>query len=426
MVRVRSRLRAAPVAVLVALLAAQALVLAMLPREGVIDPLPVDAADWFTAAELDRAREFREPQRLLFAVTLLTEAGLLAVLVLAPGRLGRLLRRRWRRPVLAAGAAGGAISLLLALAALPPEALMRQRSLDVGLATRSWPGWAWDVARSAGIGALLAGLATMAGIGLMRRLPRTWWLPAAGLVAVGGVVLVFAGPLVLAPLFNRFDELPPGRTRADVVELARRAGVEVGDVFVVDASKRTTAANAYVTGLGSSKRIVLYDTLLRERDPQRTRLVVAHELAHVHHRDVPRGLLFLLLVAPPAMFAVSRLVAAWAPRADRPPGPATVPALYAAVVLMTFLLTLVSNQLSRGVEARADSYALGLTGEARAFIAQQRSLARQNVSDPDPPGVVHALLGTHPTPVQRIGIAEAYLKARPPDGAARPRPPGGS
>ncbi len=239
-------------------------------------------------------------------------------------------------------------------------------------------------------------------------------------------MLVFAGPLVLAPLFNRFDELPAGRTRADVVELARRAGVEVGDVYVVDASKRTTAANAYVTGLGSSKRIVLYDTLLRERDPQETRLVVAHELAHVRHRDVPRGLLFLLLVAPPAMFAVWRLVAAWAPRTDRPPGPATVPALYAAAVLMTFLVTLVSNQLSRGVEARADSYALELTGEARAFIAKQRSLARQNVSDPDPPGVVHALLGTHPTTVQRIGIGEAYLSARPPDGAPGPRPRGGS
>ena len=171
-----------------------------------------------------------------------------------------------------------------------------------------------------------------------------------------GAVLVFAGPLVIEPIFNRFEELPEGRTRSAVVELAQRAGIEVGDVFVIDASKRTTSANAYVTGLGSSKRVVLYDTLLRDFEPGETRLVVAHELAHVRFDDVPRGLLFLLLVAPPAMFAAARLTRAWGPDPEHPARPATVPALTASVALVALLVGIVSGQLSRRVEARADSY----------------------------------------------------------------------
>ncbi len=405
----RRGLRAAPIAVLAALLVAEAAVLLMRPRDGVIDPQPVSASDVFTPAQLDRARDFRRPQLALYGVTLAIEAGVLVLLVVRPPRR---LHGPWRHPVLVSGLAGAGMSVAIVVATLPLDAILRQRAIDVGLVTRSWSGWAWDLARSAGIGALFAAIATMAGIGLMRRLPRTWWLPASGAVVAVGAAFVFAGPLVLDPIFNRFEQLPAGRTRSDVVALARQAGVRVGDVLVVDASKRTTAANAYVTGLGSSKRVVLYDTLLKDFDPAETRLVVAHELAHVHYRDVPRSLLFLLLVAPAAMFAVARLARAWGPGDERPPGPRTVPALFAAVTLMTFTVTLVSNQLSRRVEARADSFALELTGDAPTFLDQQRTLALQNVSDPDPPWPVRALLGTHPTTVQRIGIGRAFERER--------------
>ena len=390
---------------LLALLVAALAVLVMWPRSGVLDPLPVDAAVEFTAGQLDRARDFRGPQRALFLLTLVIQAALLAALVARPPRV--LLRVR-SRPVSAAWLAGAAIALAVVLATLPVDALMRQRALDVGLATRSWAGWASDVARSAAISALFAGSATAAAVALMRRFPRRWWLPASGLVAAAGAVLVFAGPLVIEPIFNRFEELPAGPARTAVAELAKRAGVEVGDVFVVDASKRTTSANAYVTGLGSSKRVVLYDTLLRDFSPRETRLVVAHELAHVRHNDVPRGLLFLLLVSPAAMFAVARLTRSWAPDDGQHTGPPVVPALTLSFALMALLVGTVSNQLSRRVEARADSSALTLTGEADTFIAQQRRLALQNVSDPQPPAVVQLLLGSHPTTVERIGAGRAW------------------
>ena len=407
----RPRLRSAPVAVFVAVVAAEVAVLLLLPRSGVLEPAHVDAASEFTARQIDRARDFRTTQLALYGGTLVVEAGLLALLVVRPPR--SLLRRRGH-PVAVSALAGAAISAALVVATLPIAAVMRQRSIDVGLTTRSWGGWAWDVALSTLISATFAAAATAAGIGLMRRMPRRWWLPASGLVVAAGAAFVFAGPLVIEPVFNRFDELPAGRTRTDVLDLAQKAGIKVGDVYVVDASKRTTSANAYVTGLGSSKRVVLYDTLLRDFDPKETRLVVAHELGHVRYHDVPRGLLYLLLVAPAAMFAVAALVRAWGPRPREIAGPQTVPALLAATALVAALVGTVSNQLSRRVESRADSFALGLTGDPATFIAQQRTLALQNVSDPDPPGVVRWLLGTHPTTVQRIGMGRAYEEGERP------------
>ena len=96
---------------------------------------------------------------------------------------------------------------------------------------------------------------------------------------------------MLAPLFNDFSRCPRARRRSDVLELAAAAGVEVGEVYSVDASRRTTGVNAYVTGLGPTKRVVLFDTLLERYSRDEIRAVVAHELAHVRHRDVLRGVL---------------------------------------------------------------------------------------------------------------------------------------
>ncbi len=405
---VRRPLVAASVAVLGALAAAQAAALLLRPRDGVIAPDPVDLGAFFTDAQLERAVDFRGPQLALYGATIAVQAGVLVLLVVRRGPLARRLRRTFRRPILAAGATGAGISALLAIAVLPIDAILRARAIDVGLVTRSWPGWGWDVARSAAIGAALAGAGTAGAIALMRRMPQRWWIPASGAVVLIGAAFVFAGPLVLDPVFNRFERLPDGPVRAQVLELARRAEVRVGEVYVVDASKRTTAANAYVTGLGSSKRVVLYDTLLRDFPGEETRLVVAHELAHVHHRDVPNALLFLALIAPAGMFAVSRLTRAWGPRDGLPAGPSSVPALFASMTLVVVLVSTVSTQLSRRVEARADSYALQLTGDAPTFLAQQRRLALRNVSDPDPPALARALLGTHPTTRERLGIGLAY------------------
>lgn len=368
------------------------------PAGSLPEPVPVGPREYFSAAHLDRSEAFRSGQRWLFAGRLVLEGGVLVLLALrAPG----VLRGR---PVLAGAAAGAAISVVLAVATLPISAVSRQRAVDVGLVTQSWAGWAADVVRSQ---AIAAGLGAAGGALLvfgMRRFGRRWWIPGAAVVVAFGAFTTYAWPVVLDPLFNRFEPLAPGPVRSQVVRLADRAGIDVGEVFVMDASRRTTAANAYVAGLGSTKRVVLYDNLLEDFSLDEVGLVVAHELAHVRHRDLQHGLLYLAIVAPFGMLAVARLGERMGGRASEPVRAVATTALALAVV--TPALTAVSNQLSRAVEARADAYALRLTGDPAAQIAFQRRIAVQNVSDVDPPAVWHALFGTHPTTLERIGVAE--------------------
>jgi STE24 endopeptidase len=326
--------------------------------------------------------------------------------------------RRARRPVLVGAAAGAALSLTTNVAALPVSAVMRERAIDVGLVTQSWSGWVGDLAKSWTIGALIAAAGGAIVLTLLRRFPRRWWVPAAAIVVLFGAITTYGSPVVLDPLFNRFEPLPPGRTRTDVLELARKAGVDVGDVLVMDASRRTTAANAYVAGLGHTKRVVLYDTLLTGFRPEEIRLVVAHELAHVHHRDVPRGLLYLLLVAPAGMFGVAALTDRL--RGGRS-GAEAIPAIALALAIVVPVVTSISNGLSRQVEARADSYALQLTQEPESFISFERRVAIRNVAEPDPPEWQVLLFSTHPPVLDRIGAGVRFRET-----LDRRRTPGGS
>lgn len=399
-----------PLALVATVAVAEAAVLVLRPREGVLDPAPVSARSYFSGAEVERARAYHHALLVLYGATLLVEGGLLVLLIRRPPRR---LRGPFRRSVAVAAVAGAALSLGLGVATLPLAAISRQRSLDVGLATQSWGGWASDVAKSSAIGALFAAAGGALLIALMRRFPRAWWAPGSAIAVALGAGFLYAGPVVLDPLFNKFTALPAGQVRSDVLDLARRAGVKVGQVYEVDASRRTTAANAYVTGLGATKRVVLYDTLIEHFTRDERRLVVAHELGHVHYHDVPRGLIYLALVAPAALFGASRLTERLAGR-DAIGTPRALPAAALSIALVAGAATTVSNQLSRRIEARADTFSLTLTGSPEPFISFERRLALRNVADPEPAGWVTALLATHPPTLQRIGAAVAYKRGERP------------
>ena len=285
----------------------------------------------------------------------------------------------------------------------------------MGLSTQSLAPWLLDVGRSAAIGALLAAAGGAVGVALMRRFPRRWWIPGAAVVTGFAVAVLYLSPVLVDPIFNRFESLPKGELRSDVLSLAERAGVDVGEVYRIDASRRTTAINAYVAGLGHTKRVVLYDNLIDDFPADQVRSVVAHELGHVANRDLPRGLLWIAIVAPAGTLLVQRLAEAigrregFDERAGKA-GPAALPAVALSLALVSFGLTCASNALSRPVEARADAFALDLTGDAKAFVAFERDIALRNVTDPDPPAVLHRLLGTHPTTLERIGFGEAFAR----------------
>jgi STE24 endopeptidase len=394
-----------PVALVTAVVVAEAAVFVMRPRDRGPEPVPVEARAYFSEAQIEKAESFRTGQLWIYVAQTALGLGVLVLIVRRPPeRLAAL-----RRPVLAGAAVAAAISLAVGVAALPLSAVARERAKDVGLVTQDWAGWLGDVAKTRTIGAVFAAAGGAALVFGMRRFGPRWWIPGAVVVVAFGAITTYMGPVVLDPLFNDFKRVPPGELRSDVLELARKAGVDVGEVYEMDASRRTTAANAYVTGLGRTKRVVLYDTLVQDFTPGETRLVVAHELGHVHYRDVRNGLIWLAVVAPFGVWAAAVLAERFAPRGGAL-GPRAVPAVALSLALVVPVITIVSNQLSRDVERRADAFSLDITRDPDTFIAFQKRIAVKNVSDPDPPKAAHFLLGTHPTTLQRIGQAEAFRR----------------
>jgi STE24 endopeptidase len=405
------RIGAAAVA---AVIVAEAAVWLLRPRGEVVDPAPVSERAYFSQAQLDRANDFRDGQRLLFVGTLAVEGAVLVVLALwRPAPLRSALRRASQRPLLGAAAVGAGISVTLAIAGLPLGIAAHERARDVGLSTQEIGHWLGDSGKSALIGAALAALGATVAVALMRRLGRWWWVGGSAVVVAFAVIFTWIAPVLLAPVFNKFEELPPGKTRSEVLRLGERAGVDIGHVYRVDASRRTTGINAYVDGLGPTKRVVIFDNTLRELDPAELRSVVAHELGHVKGNDIPRGILWVALVAPLGLLFIQLTTGALARRSgDDPRSPAALPALALSMAVALFVLGAVSTQLSRRVEARADTFALELTDDPQALIGLQRQLALTNVSQPDQPPLWHWLFGTHPDTVQRIGAAVAFERGR--------------
>jgi STE24 endopeptidase len=399
--------------------------------------LPADPARDFTGAELARERAFgaalRPPAYLGLA------ASLLAVLILGLSPLGaRLLgyvigpARRWPpgrvsrsrypaarrtgtlRHALAVAVAAILVTAVPRVAALPFDAWTESVLRRYGLSTRNWAGWMTDQLKSFAVTAVLWTVALVLLHLLARRLPRYWWAPAAA----GGFVLVvtvsFVYPLLVEPVFNSFTPMRAGPLRTELFRLARADGVPVRDVLVADASRRTTALNAYVSGFGSTRRIVVYDTLLRATPPGEIKLIVAHELGHAKRGDVLYGTLLGGLGVAAGVCGLYLL--ATSPRSLRRAGvssvtdPRSVALVLALVTIGAQVAGPVQNLVGRRIEARADVHSLDLTRDPRTFIQMQRALSVQNLSDLRPNPVEYVLWATHPTGPERIAMARVWAR----------------
>jgi STE24 endopeptidase len=333
-------------------------------------------------------------------------------------RLGAALVDRIRGPwwwrvvvtVFALGLAGRLVTL-------PFAVLLRRRVLDYGLSHQAWAAFAVDLAKGLAVDLVITSISLVVLVGVARRWPRAW--PAvAGLLLAGLVMLgSFAYPLLVEPLFNSFTPLPDGELRTQIFQLADREGVQIDDVLVADASRRTTTLNAYVSGYGSSRRVVVYDNLVDDVDDREALSVVAHELGHARHDDVLTG---SLLGAAGALLGVGLLGLLVGDVGD----PRRVPRILALVALATLVSSPVQNGISRRIETRADADALYATNGPEAFIAVQKELARRSLNDPTPPAWSQFWFGSHPTTLQRIALAER-IGTRASDGEAGPGQGGG-
>jgi STE24 endopeptidase len=266
-----------------------------------------------------------------------------------------------------------------------------------GFSTQRMRDWFLDQVKGLAVGCALTGAAMVALLGSIRLFPSWWPLVAVIGASLLVLLLVFAAPLLLEPIFNRFQPLEDVELADGLRALARRAGVPIRDVLVADASRRTRKHNAYVSGIGSTRRVVLFDTLLAEAARPELEVVVAHELGHRRHRDIAKGTLLAALSA-----AVAVLVA-W----PLDPTPRRIPVLLFAWGLLELVSLPLTAAFSRRLERRADRFALDLTHDPAAFEAAFRRIAKANLADLDPPRLVYAFIFTHPTPVERIATVNA-------------------
>ncbi len=249
---------------------------------------------------------------------------------------------------------------------------------------------------------------------LVVKFPKTWWLwTAAGTLPflVAGVYLT---PLVIDPLFNRFEALKDENLESDILRLVEQANVADAEVFEVDKSRQTKAVNAYVTGLFGSKRVVLWDTLIRKLPPREVRAVVAHELGHYVLGHVRWGVLIGGVSAFGGMFLLDRALR-WAIMRWGETLHVTDLADPTALVLLTFLATFgeiamapVSNAISRTMEHQADVFAIELTRDPAAVARAFATLQHENLSVPYPNWFYRTWRATHPSIGERIEFANGY------------------
>ncbi len=253
-------------------------------------------------------------------------------------------------------------------------------------------------------------------------LEGVYWLvrvPGGSLVAGGGaayvalaIVISFVAPPLIMPLFNKYVLWGPEHTELveRLQQLAARAGTRVSGVFRFDLSKRTKAANAALTGIGGTRRIILGDTLLNEFTVDEVETVIAHELGHHVHHDIPVGIAVSAVINL-AGFGLAALILNAGAAAFGFNGPADIAALplFALALGVFGLVTMpISNGYSRWREVRADTYALDATGKPQAFANAMTRLANQNLADADPEPWVVFLLHSHPPIRQRLAHATAW------------------
>ncbi len=375
---------------------------------GVERGLPAGADDVFTDDERDRsrARALRRYRRWVAGRAI----GAATLLVIGLTRIGTALADGVRSDGAFVWAAlfGLVLSLVLHLVALPVAVLSQRDERDDGLSTRSWPRWVGDWAGGGLFAAVTAGLVAGAIFDTAVR-----GAGAFAEYALIVLVLVVAGPN-FGRLFNRYRPVTDVATADRILALVARAGVRVRTIQVVNASKRTRRENAFVTGIGPRRRLVLFDTLLERADPRLVDTTVAHELGHLRAHDTARFAVASYLGALVGLSAAAALLRAGGlarlAGGAGIPSPAQLPLLLLLGELLELIALPAGAAWSRRREAAADRFALRLTGDPERFVELMRELATRNRTDLRPGRLARLFFSTHGTVQGRIDRALAFAK----------------
>ncbi|MBD0317821.1 MAG: M48 family metalloprotease [Thermoleophilia bacterium] len=363
----------------------------------------LEATRFFTDGEVARARSY---ERFLRADWLLSTLAVIVALTVLAVR-ARSLARSLRLGPIGAGVVVGMLSLTVVwIVDLPFDAAARWWRDRHGLTRGNWIAWLvdpWPELLLQGAAALLTIVVAMA---LARRFPRGWWLAAAP-----AVVAVSVGFAALHGILVSFDSHPlrNRELRRDTRALAARLGAAETPVEVQEVGNLTKRANAAAVGLGPTERIVLWDTLLDGRFGEgEVRVVLAHEFGHITRRHLWKGMAWVALIAFPGLFVLAAVTRRRGGLGD----PAVLPLGLLVLVVLELALTPAVNVVSRRYEAEADWVALEATGDPASARRLFQRFARTSLSEPSPPTWGYVMFETHPTPMQRIALAESFAARR--------------
>ncbi len=382
--------------------------------------LSVDAADGASASDsTSRPKEYNQTkQRLMLAGMFLSIAGgALFIVSGLPKRLSDTVDKYTENKWVRRGMFAVLLGAIEALASMPlgyySGYVVEHR---YGLSNQSRIAWAIDQLKGLMLAVPFSAIMANVMLEIIDRWPKRWWAITTALALPFTVLLSQLAPVLIMPIFNKFEPLKDRQLAERLTKLAADSGVNVASVMQMDMSRQTKKANAFFAGLGRTKRIVLADTLLDNFSADEIEIVVAHEIAHQAHRDIWR------FVALGTVFtaALSWTVDALSTRLVRQYGDLIkVPALshVTALPLLSWLLSIIAltlaplqNAYSRYIERRADTFALELTKSPSAFEGAMRRLGELNLSDPNPSAFVKYTMYSHPPIPERIARARRFAE----------------
>jgi len=373
-------------------------------------------------ARQEKAREYARIRRRLYFVGL--GVGAVALLFLLFSGLSVWLRDRLDFPLPLQAAAYFAI-LIAAYSALTfPLSFYSGYTLPhrYGLSTQSLRSWLWDQAKGFGLELALGVIVLLVIYWLLATFTAIWWLLAAGAMILFTVILANLAPILIVPLFFKLRPLEDEELARRLKALADRAGQRVRGVYTMDLSSKSTTGNAALMGLGNTRRIVVGDTLFGRYTPNEIEVILAHELGHHVHRDIPKS-----IVVQSASLLAGFYLVDLALRGLVPPfgfqGIADIAAFpLLALVLGAFSLVIMplNNAYSRLVEGQADQYALEATQNPEAFITTMTKLTDQNLGEARPSRLVVLIFYSHPPYLDPVARARRYAEGHP--GGLRPHP----
>ncbi|HLI90260.1 MAG TPA: M48 family metallopeptidase [Ktedonobacteraceae bacterium] len=279
-----------------------------------------------------------------------------------------------------------------------------------GISVMSFKAWLADLGKEFVLGLVLEAAVISLIYALLAFQPAWWWLWVGLVLFFFSVVMANLAPVLIFPLFYKFTPLPDGELKQRLLALAERANTRVRGVFTMQMSRRTTAANAALMGLGNTRRIVIGDTMVDRYTPDEIEVVLAHELGHHVHHDIWKLIISQAVLTFGGLYVANlllHLVVAqryYLSLTD----PANMPFLFLLMGLFGLVVMPLGNSYSRAIEYQADEYALQATHKVEAFKSAMTRLANQNLAEVEPPAIVELLFHSHPSIRKRLKHADAF------------------